>query len=509
MVHTAHAPPGAPHVLVEVSRLAHVGAAGLVLASQHVPLQGWLAEQLAVHWLVAVSQAMPVGQSVVAEQPHRSPAPPSPTPRHTAPGALPLPHTAHTAPGVPHVTPTASDAAHTGDAGLRSSQHVPLQGVFDPHAEPHVCDTRLHAVPEGQSLGPLHPQPLSTQVWPAALFEQSTHALPAAPHDVACVSVAQKPVAPPSGKSQHEPLHATDAEHVVAHWSPLHAPPAQLLLDVQPHLPPPVVATHTSPTLLPAQPAQAPPEAPQASDPVPATHVPAPPSSSAQQPVLQSWVALHAVVHVWVVVSHAWFAGQSVGPLQPHAPAGPAPEMTHAEPAALPTQVVHTAAPEALHAVCDSVATQVPFVEALQHVPLHGWLDEHAVVHTWVPRSHAWPTAHPLEAEQPASPGPVSTPVSNGASPASARAASLASAASAGSVASVPASSCDGLSVEASTEPSASVPPSMSERSKLTRSSHPVVAKPATAKTPTSSSARFRSVIAFLQVGAARRSRAA
>jgi hypothetical protein len=49
------------------------------------------------------------------------------------------------------------------------------------------------------------------------LFEQSTHAPPAAPQDVGCVSVAQKPAVPPSGVSQHEPLHAAAPEHAVTH----------------------------------------------------------------------------------------------------------------------------------------------------------------------------------------------------------------------------------------------------------------------------------------------------
>jgi hypothetical protein len=198
VVHTAHIPPGPPHVLVEPSEPAHVGAAGFVFASQHVPLQAWLLEQLDVHWLVAVSQAMPVGQSLVWVQPHLSPAPPSARPRHTAPKE-PVPHTAHTRPGVPHVTPLASLPAHVGAAGfVCSSQHVPLQGVLDPQAVEHVFVTRLHAVPEGQSAALLHPQPLLTQVWPAELFVQLRHAAPAAPQDVACVSVAQKPVVPPS-----------------------------------------------------------------------------------------------------------------------------------------------------------------------------------------------------------------------------------------------------------------------------------------------------------------------
>jgi hypothetical protein len=157
-----------------------------------------------------------------------------------------------------------------------------------------------------------------------------------------------------------------------------------LPLVVQPHLPPPVVVTHVSPTLLPAQPVHDPPEAPHTPSARPVTQIPAPPSSSAQQPVLQAWVALQAVVHAWVVVLHDSFTGQSVGPLHPQAPAGPEPEMTHAvptEPAAvLPAQLVHVVPPPP-HSVCDSAVSHVPLVAELQHVPLQGWLDEHDEVH--------------------------------------------------------------------------------------------------------------------------------
>jgi hypothetical protein len=76
----------------------------------------------------------------------------------------------------------------------------------------------------------------------------------------------------------------------------LHAAPEQSPLPLQPHAPPPVTATHAVPTLSPAQLVQAPPEAPHVSAAVPARHVPTPPSSSAQQPLLQSCDEEHASV---------------------------------------------------------------------------------------------------------------------------------------------------------------------------------------------------------------------
>jgi hypothetical protein len=188
--------------------------------------------------------------------------------------------------------------------------------------------------------------------------------------------------------------------------------------------------------------------------------------------------------------------------LHPQAPAGPEPAITHAEPwTTFPAQLAHVA-PAAPQALWVSVVWHVPLDAALQQVPLQGWLDEHDAVHVWFPRSHAWPTGQPLDAEHPASPIPVSTPVSTAESLESGAAASPASP---GTVESTPESTTtlpSALDTTSSVDASAEVPPSISERSKLTRSSHPVVAKPATAKTPTSSSARFRSVIAFLQVWA-------
>jgi hypothetical protein len=47
-VHTLHVAPGVPHVPGVVSELAHVGS-GLVVRSQHVPLQGMLPEHVEVH----------------------------------------------------------------------------------------------------------------------------------------------------------------------------------------------------------------------------------------------------------------------------------------------------------------------------------------------------------------------------------------------------------------------------------------------------------------------------
>jgi hypothetical protein len=87
------------------------------------------------------------------------------------------------------------------------------------------------------------------------------------------------------------------------------------------------------------------PDEPHAPVEVPATQLP--PVAAEQQPPLHAWVVLHAVVHLCIVVSHAWLAGQSAALLQPHEPDG-----KHALPLALPVQGWQTL-PTAPHAACD------------------------------------------------------------------------------------------------------------------------------------------------------------
>ena len=65
-----------------------------------------------------------------------------------------------------------------------------------------------------------------------------------------------------------------------------------------------------------------------------------------QQPPLHGWFTLHEVVHLPIERSHAWFAGQSLFVVQPHAP-----EVRQALPLALPTQLWHNE-PTAPHTVC-------------------------------------------------------------------------------------------------------------------------------------------------------------
>lgn len=94
---------------------------------------------------------------------------------------------------------------------------------------------------------------------------------------------------------QHEPVQGWLAEHAVVHWpgvvDVLHEAPAspsaaQSLALAQPHVPPPVTATHFAPTLSPVQSAHDPPDVPHVVSPVPPMQAPA-----LQQPPLQSAVA--------------------------------------------------------------------------------------------------------------------------------------------------------------------------------------------------------------------------
>ncbi len=101
---------------------------------------------------------------------------------------------------------------------------------------------------------------------------------------------------------------------MVLHAPPPASPVAQSAGPEHPQLPPPVTARQAFPRLSVEQSRHAAPDAPQAAAAVPTTHVPDEP----QHPSLQSWLVEHWFVHWWVVVSHAWPVGQSVGPSHPH-----------------------------------------------------------------------------------------------------------------------------------------------------------------------------------------------
>lgn len=66
-----------------------------------------------------------------------------------------------------------------------------------------------------------------------------------------------------------------------------------------------------------------------------------------QQPPLHGWVALHVIVQVPAVVSHAWPTGQSAGPLQPMGPPSPRSSPTPPSPPPPASETVMVSQPDA------------------------------------------------------------------------------------------------------------------------------------------------------------------
>jgi hypothetical protein len=158
---------------------------------------------------------------------------------------------------------------------------------------------------------------------------------------------------------------------------------------VQPHTP----LKQACPARLLEQSMHAAPDGPHAPAVEPAAHTP-----FEQQAPLHGWLALHAVVHLDVVPSHALPDGQSAAELQPHAP--PPGTALHKEPMLLPLQAAQ-APPVEPHELTDVPGSQVP---PLQQPPWHGCVDEQVVVHWCAVVSHAWPTGQSLALEQPHTP---------------------------------------------------------------------------------------------------------
>jgi hypothetical protein len=117
--------------------------------------------------------------------------------------------------------------------------------------------------------------------------------------------------------AQQPPWQVWVIEHMVVHaFEPHDSPIGQSVVAlVQPHMPPPPVATHAVPFELPAQLAQAPPVAPQLAATVPLAQL-----VPSQQPVLQASPPVQPVWQVPPVPVHARCSGQSVARLQPQLP---------------------------------------------------------------------------------------------------------------------------------------------------------------------------------------------
>ena len=161
------------------------------------------------------------------------------------------------------------------------------------------------------------------------------------------------------------------------------APALQSLTEAQPHWPPPLTGSHACPCAFPPQPEQAPPLLPHWVTAVPATQIP-----PAQQPPLQAWDALQAVVQRCVVVSHAVCAGQSATEVQPQNVRSPM--VTHCAPLAFVVQLTQAGALlVAPHAVAVLPCVHTP---PAQQPPLHPRPPAHDVEHVCEAGSHACPT---------------------------------------------------------------------------------------------------------------------
>lgn len=152
-------------------------------------------------------------------------------------------------------------------------------------------------------------------LWPNWLPLHALHSPPLLPQTASRVPVWQVPFI---AAEQQPPLHGV----VMSHAGPqvcvvmLHAWLAgQSVTLLQPQVLLPPMLTQELPLDLPTQlPHSGCPSA-QASEVSPVTQV-----VPLQQPPLHGWVALHVIVQVPAVVSHAWPFGQSAGPVQPTGP---------------------------------------------------------------------------------------------------------------------------------------------------------------------------------------------
>ena len=158
------APPLLPHWLTAVP-------ATQVPPAQHPPLHGWVA---ALHWVVqrcvAVSHAVPAGQSPTELQPQNVR---SPVVTHSAPLALvaQLTH-AGAALVTPHAVPVLP-CVHTP-----ALQHPPLHPRLPAHEVVHACETGSHACPTRQSEAFVQPPPSSPASPLPPLSPESVEASP-------------------------------------------------------------------------------------------------------------------------------------------------------------------------------------------------------------------------------------------------------------------------------------------------------------------------------------------
>jgi len=343
IVQSWQAPPALPHSILLVP------ATHMPPMSQQPPLQAlWPAPHAAPHTCVPVLHASPAGQSAATLHPH------VPAARHAVPFAFAVQLTQ-----VAPADPQSAVVFPVWQVDDVLSQQPTTHGMVGPQGVGvHTCVVVLQVWFGAQSALVPHPQvPPVTHIPPFGLPAQSTQTLPVPPHSGTVLPATHVSVI----ASQQPPLHGCVAEHIAVHvlvvvshdW-----PIGQSVAVLQPHLLG-VPVTHAVPAALLVQLVQTAVPVLQAPPPVPGWQVP--PVAAEQQPVLQTWVAEHIAVHVWVVVSHASPAGQSAVAPHPHAPLA-----SHTAPWVLMVQSTH-AAPEAPH---DVSLTAAHVLAALQQKPV-------------------------------------------------------------------------------------------------------------------------------------------
>jgi hypothetical protein len=245
----------------------------------------------------------------------------------------------------------------------------------------------LQAWPTGQSLAEAQPHICETQAWPDVELAavQSVHMATLLPHAPLAVPGAQ--VVP----LQQPPLQLCDAEQVVVQPCAVVSQAVcagQSPVTEQPHLPPPVTATHTWPAELEVQLAQVAPLPPHTVLLVPVWQV-----VPSQQPPLQMRPPAHELVH-WCELLQAVPAGQSVEALQPQVSV---PDW-HTWPVETVEQSTQ-AESEAPQAELSVPAAHIPFEP--QHEPLHGAEAEQAVEQVCAVASQALPDGQSAWVVQP------------------------------------------------------------------------------------------------------------
>lgn len=279
-----------------------------------------------------------------------------------------------------------------------AAQQPPLQSWVGEQVVVQTCVVVLQAYPVGQSAAALQPHcPLARQTLPAVLAVQSTHAplVPQAAFAVPGRQVLEAAAQQPAWHGVPGRAHAKLHRCVVVLQALAVA--GQSPIALHPHCPPPVTAMQVSPP-VPAvnnapQSLHAAPLLPHVAVAVPATQVPA-----AQQPSLQSWLALQVVTHLCCVRSQALPLGQSLTLLQPQAPLA-----RQAVPLTSPTQVPHTPAPVSAQKVVVLPGWHVPAEVAEQQPPLHSCVELQLVVHV-LAESQDLPVGQSAVALQPQTP---------------------------------------------------------------------------------------------------------